>query len=76
MIKILMISAKLATPGLLKIKVFWNKGYDVISSVDEVVNKISSRDSSYIVNVVMWIKFCNPSITMREVIITWIWTEK
>ena len=76
MIKILMISAKLATPGLLKIKVFWNKGYDVISSVDEVVNKISSRDSSFVVNVVMWITFCNPSITMREVIITWIWTEK
>ena len=67
--KILMISAKLATPGLLKIKVVWNKGYDVISSVDEVINKISSGDSSHIVNVVMWIKFGNPSITMRELVI-------
>ena len=67
-----MISAKLATPGLLKIKVVWNKGYDVISSVDEVINKISSGDSSHIVNVVMWIKFGNPSITMRQFIITWL----
>ena len=30
MVVILMLSVKLATPGLLKIKVFWNKGYDVI----------------------------------------------
>ena len=33
MVAILMISAKLATLGLFKIKVFWNNGYDVISSV-------------------------------------------
>ena len=26
-------SAKLATPNFLKIKVFWNKSYDVITSV-------------------------------------------
>ena len=30
MVKILMMSAKLATPGLLKIKIFKNKGYDFI----------------------------------------------
>ena len=30
MVKILMISAKMATPGLLKIEIFWNKVYDVI----------------------------------------------
>ena len=47
-------SAKMATPGLLKIKVFWNKGYDVIISVHDVINKILSRDSNYIVDVVMW----------------------
>ena len=29
MITILLISAKMATSGLLTIKVFWNKGYDV-----------------------------------------------
>ena len=50
MIKILM-SAKMATLGLLKIKVFWNKDYyDVVISDYDVTNKISSRDSFYIVN--------------------------
>ena len=27
------------TPGLLKVTVFWNKGYDVIISVDDVNKK-------------------------------------
>ena len=40
MVVILMISVKLATVGLLKIKVFWNKGYDDIISVYDVPNKI------------------------------------
>ena len=70
MVTILMMSAKMATPGLLKIKVFWNKGYDVIISVHDVTNKILSRDSNYIVDVVMWPKFGNSSISMRDVIIT------
>ena len=48
-----MILAKMATPGLLKITVFWNKGYDVIISVDEVTNKILSRGSNYIVDAFM-----------------------
>ena len=63
-----MMSAKMATPGLLKITVFWNKGYDVIISVDDVTNKILSRDSNYIVDVFMWPKFGNSSISMSEVI--------
>ena len=33
-------AAKMATPGLLKIKVFCNKGYDAIISVHDVTNKI------------------------------------
>ena len=65
-----MMSAKMATPGFLKITVFWNKGYDVIISVDDVTNKILSRDSNYIVDVFMWPKFGNCSISMREVITT------
>ena len=65
-----MTSAKRATPGLLKITVFWNKGYDVIISVDDVTNKILSRDSNYIVDVFMWPKFGNSSISMKEVITT------
>ena len=30
MVTIIMVSAKLLTPGLLEIKIFQNKGYDVI----------------------------------------------
>ena len=48
-----MMSAKLATPGVLKIKVFRNKGYYVICSVYDVSNKILSHDSNYIVDMVM-----------------------
>ena len=65
-----MMPAKMATPELLKIKVFWNKGHDIIISVHDVTSKILSRDSNYIVDVVMWPKFGNSSISMREVIIT------
>ena len=65
----LMMSAKMATPGLLKIKIFWNKGYDVIIYVHDITNKILSRDSNYIVHVVMWPKFGNSNISMSEVII-------
>ena len=70
MVTILMMSARLATLGLLKIKTFWKKGYEFIISVYDVTNKILSRDSVYIVNVVMWPKFGNSSTSMREVIIT------
>ena len=40
MVTILMMSAKLATLGLLKIKVFRKKGYDVIIFFYDVANKI------------------------------------
>ena len=46
-------SAKLAIPDILEIKVSLNKVYDVIISVHKVINKILSRDSNYIVAVVM-----------------------
>ena len=69
MVVILMISAKLATQGLLKTKVFWNESHDVITSVNDVTKKILPSDSNYIVNVVMWPKFGNSNISMREVII-------
>ena len=70
MVPILMMSAKLATPDLFKIMVFWNKGYDVIIYVYDVTNKILSHDSDKSVDVIMWTKFGNSSISMREVIIT------
>ena len=65
-----MVSVKMATPGLLEITVFWNKGYDVIIPVDYITNQILSRDSNYIVDLLMWPKFGNSSISMREVITT------
>ena len=59
-----MISAKLVTQGLLIIRVFWNKSYDVIIRTHDVFNKILSRDADYIVDVVMWQKFDNSIISM------------
>ena len=72
-VTILMVSAKMATPGLLKITVFWNKGYDVTAFVRDVTNKFLSRDLNYIIDVVMWPMFGNYSISMTKVIITSIW---
>ena len=65
-----MMSAKMATLGFLKINVFWNKGYYVIYFVYDVTNKILSHDLNYIVDVVMWPKFGNSSVCVREVAIT------
>ena len=70
-----MMSAKLgllsaATLGLLKMKVFWNKDYDVIIFVYDVTNKILLRNPNCIVKVIICSKFGNSSISMREVIIT------
>ena len=53
MVTVLMMSAKLASPGLLKLKMFENKCYDVTILDYGVTNKILSRDSSYIVDVFM-----------------------
>ena len=52
-VTILMMLAKMVTSGLLKIKVFQNKNYEVIVSVHDVIKKILSRDSDYIVDVVI-----------------------
>ena len=70
MVEFLIMSAKLATLGLLKIKVFWSKGYDAITSACDITNNILSRESNYIVDVVMLPKFGNSNISVREVIIT------
>ena len=78
-VAIFIMSAKLATLGLFKMKVFQNKGYDRIIFVHDVINKILSCDSNYIVDVVMWHKFGNSSVSMGEVIIACfmrIWPEK
>ena len=65
-----MMSAKMTTPGLFKITAFWNKGYDVMITVEDVTKKISTRDSNYVVDLFMRSKFGNSSISMREVITT------
>ena len=68
MVTVLMMSAKMAAPSLLKIKVFWNIGYDVIISVYD--SEVLLRGSNYIADVIMGPKFGNLNISMTEVIIT------
>ena len=68
-------SIKLATLGLLKIKIFWNKGYNVIISVHDVSNKNLSCDSNYTADVIMQPKFGNSNISMTEVITTSIYKD-
>ena len=75
MVTILMKSAKMATLSLLKTKVFWNKGCHVIISVHDLTNKILTRDSNYI-DMIMWPKFGNSSISVIEVIITSVFEGK
>ena len=53
MVMILMMSAKMAAPGLLKIKFFLKHGYDVKIFVQDVTNKFLSCESNFNVNVVM-----------------------
>ena len=50
--------------------VFWKKGYDVIIRVDDVTSKTLLRDSNCIVDLFLWLKFGNCSISMRKVITT------
>ena len=65
MVAILMMSAKLLTLAFLERKLFLNRDYGVIISVHDVIIKILSRDSNYIVDVVMRKTFGNFCISMR-----------
>ena len=56
----------MADTNLLKIMTFWNEGSDIIISVDDVTSKILLGDSNYIVDVFMWPKFGNSSISVTE----------
>ena len=55
MVTILIMSAKLASLALLKLKIFQNKGYDVIILIldYDITNKTLSRDSNFIADVGM-----------------------
>ena len=64
-----MMSAKMVNLALLKVNIFWNKNYDIIVSVNGFANNSLSRDSNYIVDVVMSSNFGNSGVSMREVII-------
>ena len=70
MVSIWMMLGNMATVALLNIKIFWNKGYDVIFLVHDANKKILSIDSNYIVDLVIWPKFGNSSTSIREIIIT------
>ena len=48
-----MVSAKMASLGFHKTKVFSNQGHNVIIYLYDVTNKVLSRDSSCILDVVM-----------------------
>ena len=48
----LVISSKMATLDLLKRKLFWNKVYDIIVSVYDVIDKVLPGESNYIVDAV------------------------
>ena len=65
-VTVLLMSAKTATSGLLKITVFWNKVYDVIIYVRDITSKFLSRDSNYIVHTAMWPRFGDSNISIRK----------
>ena len=62
--------AKMANSGILKVTIFWNKGYYVIIPANDITSKILSCDSNHIVDVFMWQKFVNSMISVKEVITT------
>ena len=70
MVTILMMLAKMATLDLLNIKIFRNKGWDVMVSAFDVINENLSCNSNFNIDLVMWQKFGNSRTFMREVIIT------
>ena len=70
MVTVLRISSEIATLGLFKLEIFWNNGYEIITLVHDDTNKLFLDQSNHIVDVIMWPKFGNSGISMREVIIT------
>ena len=53
MVTISMMSGKMASLGLLNIKVFLSKVYDVITYVHDVTKKVLILDSNFIVDVII-----------------------
>ena len=59
-------SAKLATPGLLKMNLYWKKGYDILISVQMSPAKFSHV--THVADVDIRPKFGNSSISIRAAI--------
>lgn len=66
----MIILAKLATLGIVKKLVLWNKYYDVITYTHDIT-RIPSSDLDYIVEMVIWPKSCYSSISIGEAITTY-----
>ena len=63
MVTILIMLAKLATLGFLKIKVFRNKGYDVITSLYDVINEIY-----HVTQILLQMWSCDQSLVTLELL--------
>ena len=59
MVTTLMMSAKMATLGLLKIKVFWKKGYDVMISTHDVTKKFY-----HVTQIILYMWLCDQSLVI------------
>ena len=70
MVTNLMMKVKLAMLSGLKTKLFWSKCYEVINSVSDLTSKTLPCEWTCIIDLVIWPKFGNANISMREVIIT------
>ena len=57
LVKTLMMSAKMATTGLFKMTVFWNKDHDVIIPVNDVIKKFY-----HVFQIILQIYACNQSL--------------
>ena len=66
MIVNLMISAKLAIPGLQKMRAYFYKCCDVLNIVRDVTNKFLSLDSNDIADVFIWPKSRNSSTSIEN----------
>ena len=65
-----MIIVKLTASCLLKITLFLNEFYDVITTVYDFTKKFLSGYSSCIIDLPVWLRFGSTSISMKQVIIT------
>ena len=66
MVTILMMSAKMATLGLVEIRVFWKKGYDVIVFVHDVTKKFY-----HVIQIILYMWSCDQSL----VTVAYLWEK-